>query len=87
MQTLFVYILVINLLAFLANGTDKFLATNQKRRISERSLLGLAFLGGSLGAGIAMLLFRHKTAKKSYLLPFLLIVVVQIIGLYLYFRG
>ncbi|MCG2610383.1 DUF1294 domain-containing protein [Flavobacterium sp. SM15] len=87
MQPLFVYLLVINCIAFLANGTDKLLATRQKRRIPERSLLGLALLGGSVGAGLAMLLFRHKTAKKSYLLLFFGIVVIQLIGLYFYFRN
>lgn len=58
---------------------DKYLAKAQKQRISERTLLGSVFLGGTIGSGLGMLIFRHKTAKKSYLLKFWLIVIVQIL--------
>lgn len=69
-------------------GYDKFLAKNQKRRISERTLLSFVFLGGTIGSGIAMLLFRHKTAKKSYLWKFWLLTTVQILLLFLvYYFG
>ena len=69
-------------------GYDKFLAKNQKQRISERTLLSFVFFGGTLGSGIAMLLFRHKTAKKSYLWKFWSLAFLQIglIFLLYYFR-
>ena len=59
-------------------GYDKHLAKTQKRRISERTLLGCVFFGGTIGSGLAMLTFRHKTAKKSYLLKFWLIAILQL---------
>ncbi len=69
-------------------GCDKFLAKNQKRRISEQTLLSFVFLGGTLGSGIAMLLFRHKTSKKSYLWKFWLLTTLQILLLFLvYYFG
>lgn len=69
-------------------GWDKFLARNQKRRIPEQTLLSFVFLGGTLGSGIAMLLFRHKTAKKSYLWKFWLLASFQIGLLFLvYYFG
>ena len=78
MTVLFCFFFVINLIAFVSIGYDKFLAKNQKRRISERTLLSFVFLGGTIGSGIAMLLFRHKTAKKSYLWKFWLLASFQI---------
>ncbi|MFV8331843.1 DUF1294 domain-containing protein [Flavobacterium sp. GSP14] len=69
-------------------GYDKFLAENHQRRISERTLLSFVFLGGTIGSGIAMLLFRHKTAKKSYLWKFWLLATLQIGMLFLvYYFG
>ena len=88
MTVLFFIFFVINLIAFASIGYDKFLAKNQKRRISERTLLSFVFLGGTIGSGIAMFIFRHKTAKKSYLWKFWLLVTLQIGLLYLvYYFG
>ena len=78
MTILFYYFFVINLIAFVSIGYDKFLAKNQKRRISERTLLSLVFLGGTIGSGLAMIIFRHKTAKKSYLWKFWSLAFLQI---------
>lgn len=58
---------------------DKHLAKNQKQRVSERTLLSFVFFGGTIGSGLAMLLFRHKTSKISYLWKFWLIVSIQIL--------
>lgn len=58
---------------------DKHLAKNQKQRISERTLLSIVLFGGTIGSGFAMFIFRHKTVKKSYLLKFWLIVIVQLL--------
>ena len=62
-------------------GYDKKLAQTHKRRISEKALLTSAMIGGSVGSGIGMLYFRHKTSKNSYLIKFWSIVVIQIIVL------
>ncbi|CAH0337440.1 hypothetical protein FVB9288_03200 [Flavobacterium sp. CECT 9288] len=86
MTALFCFFFMINLIAFVSIGYDKFLAKNQKRRISELTLLSFVFLGGTFGSGIAMLLFRHKTAKKSYLWKFWLLATLQIALLYLCFN-
>ena len=77
MDILLYYFLILNGIAFLLMGYDKHLAQAQKQRISERTLLSFAFFGGTIGSGLAMLTFRHKTAKKSYLLKFWMIVIVQ----------
>lgn len=57
---------VINIVAFAAYGIDKHKAVRGKFRISERTLLLLAAVGGSVGAYAAMRIFRHKTLKKCF---------------------
>lgn len=75
------FLLAINIFAFLLMGYDKKLAQTRKRRISEKALLTSAMIGGSIGSGIGMLYYRHKTSKNSYLIKFWSIVFVQIIAL------
>ena len=57
--------LAANALTLVAFGWDKFMARLNRRRIAERTLLWLTFLG-CVGAWCAMSLFRHKTQKSSF---------------------
>jgi uncharacterized membrane protein YsdA (DUF1294 family) len=61
-----------------AYGYDKVAARGARLRVPERVLLGLALVGGTPGALAAMVLFHHKTRKRSFLLRFLLIVGAQL---------
>ncbi len=58
--------ITLNALAFLVYFLDKQAARNRRRRISERTLLTLALIGGSLGAVCAQKLLRHKTQKEPF---------------------
>lgn len=80
MSLLYVFI-ILNVFAFLITAYDKILAVKRKKRISEDTLLTYAAIGGSIGSGIAMYLFRHKITKRYYLFKFYRIVVVQIVVL------
>lgn len=82
---LFYTFLTLNILAFAVMGYDKYLAKNQKRRIPEKTLLGFVMIGGTIGSGLGMLMFRHKTAKRRYLWKFWLVVVVQLLTGWFYF--
>ena len=55
-----------NVIVMLVYGLDKLKAKRGSRRISEKTLLGLAFLLGALGALAGMQLFRHKTLKPKF---------------------
>jgi uncharacterized membrane protein YsdA (DUF1294 family) len=87
MDVLFYYFLILNGIAFSLTAYDKHLAKTQKRRISELTLLSFVFFGGTIGSGLAMLIFRHKTSKKSYLLKFWLIVIVQVLIAWFYLNN
>ena len=79
-------LLIINLITFVVYALDKWKAAKHKRRISEFNLLILSFFGGTVGAVSAMLIFRHKISKKSFLWKFGLIALLQIIILVGYWK-
>jgi uncharacterized membrane protein YsdA (DUF1294 family) len=60
------YLLAVNVLTFIVYGVDKWKARRGRWRVPEATLMGLAALGGSVGAWLAMQLFRHKTQKKKF---------------------
>lgn len=76
------YLLVINGVAFLLYGLDKWLAIEHKSRIRIVTLLLVALLGGSIGALIAMYVFRHKTRKIYFTIGVPLILIMQIIVIF-----
>lgn len=74
-----VIILIITCFSFFVFALDKYKAIHHKRRISENALLLFSFCGGSLGAILAMIICRHKISKGSFILKFILVLVIQII--------
>ena len=75
---------VYNLVVFCVYGYDKRCAIRNKWRVPEKVLLGLAFLGGSLGAYLGMSVFRHKTKHTRFtvLVPlFMLMHIVLVVWL------
>lgn len=60
------YLLAVNVLTFIVYGFDKRKARRKRWRIPEATLLGLAVVGGSVGAWIAMRLFHHKTLHNKF---------------------
>ena len=49
-----VYVVVINVIAYMSMGIDKKRAIKKKYRISEKALFIQALLGGSLGSILGM---------------------------------
>ena len=78
-EIVIVYLVVINMATFLTYGIDKWMAKKSLWRIREASLLGLAVLGGSIGAWLGMKVWHHKTMHKKFKYGIPLILVVQIV--------
>ena len=75
------YLLIINIITFIIYGIDKYKSIKHKYRISEKTLIILAILGGSFGAFLGMITFHHKTQKKKFiiLIPVILLIWVYIL--------
>jgi len=63
MNYLIAILTTLNLFSFAAFGIDKYLSIHKKRRISEKRLLLITILGGSVGSLAGQKLFNHKTQK------------------------
>ncbi len=73
------YLMLINLAAFIMYGVDKQKAVRHKWRIPERTLIGIAVFGGSLGALLGMKAFHHKTKHRKFTVGVPAIIAVQVI--------
>lgn len=74
---LMMWLCILNVLGFFAMGMDKQRARRQQWRIPERTLIGIAFLGGSPGILLGMHLFRHKTKHRAFTFGIPAILLVQ----------
>ncbi len=83
MEIFLLYFLFINVIVFILAGYDKHQARKNKRRIPENTLFFLEAIGGTIGLLTAMLFFRHKTSKTSFIVKFSLIFLIQIVLIYL----
>lgn len=61
-----VYLAIITVVTFLVYGIDKWKAQHKRWRIPENVLLGLAAIGGSVGAWLGMKFWHHKTHHKKF---------------------
>ena len=80
---LYAYLIGISVITLLFYGYDKRQAIFNNPRIPELLLHMLALFGGTPGAFMGQLLFRHKTKKLKFKIVFLMIVLLQAgIGIY-----
>jgi len=83
MNPLFIYLLIVNALAYILMGDDKRRAIMKSRRIPEKVLLLAALIGGSLGELLGMLSYHHKTRHKKFYIGVPVLLVVQVVALVL----
>ena len=80
----FYALIIINIITLFAYGLDKLKAVNHWWRIPEWVLLGLATAGGSVGAYLGMMVFRHKTLKPLFRFGVpVMIIVHAIVAIYI----
>ena len=80
-QFMITYLIIVNAAAFLLMLIDKSKAKRGAWRIPERTLMGAAILGGSLGAITGMYLFHHKTKHPKFTIGIPVILIIQIIAI------
>ena len=78
-KIIIIYLVVINVVTFFMYGIDKWKARKAKWRIREAALLGLAVLGGSVGAWLGMRVWHHKTLHKKFRYGVPAIIVFQLL--------
>ena len=76
-KILLAYLIIINAAAFILMLADKIKAKRGTWRIPEATLMGIAALGGSVGALAGMYTFRHKTKHIKFTLGIPLILAAQ----------
>lgn len=76
---IFLYIICFwfGLLAVALTVYDKYAARRKKTRIPEKLLFLTALCGGSLAMYITMLVIRHKTKHKRFMIGLPVIIAVQ----------
>ena len=77
-RIVFIYLVIINLIAFLLMAMDKSRARKHQWRIPEKTLFLSAILGGSIGAIAGMYTFHHKTKHWYFVIGMPAILIVQI---------
>ncbi|WP_294160736.1 DUF1294 domain-containing protein [uncultured Selenomonas sp.] len=70
---------IINGIAFVMYGVDKYKSMHHKWRIPESTLILLAIAGGSIGAMLGMQVFHHKTKHLKFKYGVPLIFFAQIV--------
>lgn len=85
-QMMVIYLVAVNLIAFVLMGVDKKRAKRNRWRIRERTLFLFPLLGGSLGGLLGMQMFRHKTRHWYFRWGLPLLLVVQLSGAAMIYR-
>jgi uncharacterized membrane protein YsdA (DUF1294 family) len=78
MNPLLIYFLAISALSVMVTILDKIAARRRAMRVPEAVLLMLAALGGSVSMYITMLIIRHKTRHRKFMVGIPVIFVLQI---------
>lgn len=73
-----IYLIIINIIGFLAMWIDKEKAKRNAWRIPEKTLFTITLLGGGFGTIAGMYIFRHKTKKLYFTVGFPVILLTEI---------
>lgn len=84
--TPFLYFTFMSIVSAAVTIYDKRMAKYGKRRIPESTLFALAILGGSVSMYLTMVLIRHKTKHKSFMIGLPTIMIFQATVLLLLYR-
>lgn len=78
-------IALLNALAFILIGNDKYKSRHNQWRIREKTFFIVSAFGGSVGVLVGMYFFRHKTRHASFVWGIPIILMLQIAVIYYIF--
>lgn len=87
MRFVWVWLGIVNVIAFFITCFDKSAAKKGAWRVPERTLLLIAASGGSAAMFLAMRLIRHKTRKPKFMLLLPLLCLLQAAAVFLIYRS
>ncbi len=78
---------VMSIIAVVITVYDKLAAKSARRRVPEKALMLVGFLGGAIAMYAAMQLIRHKTKHKKFMigLPIMILLHIMILTMTIYF--
>ena len=80
LQIAIIFMAFMSIIGFILMGIDKAKAKKGAWRIPEKTLLGIAFVGGGVGVWLGMELFRHKTKHLHFKLGVPIITLLEFIA-------
>lgn len=83
---LLAWVILGSAVTFALFGWDKSRARAGDRRVSERVLVLAAGLTGTIGGWAGMIVFRHKTAKRSFQAKMVLATIVDLLAVVMLLR-
>lgn len=81
-----IYLAFVSVVASIFTVIDKIAAIKRAARVSEAGLFAIALVGGACAEYVTMLLIRHKTRHKRFMLGLPFIIVVHSVLLFLFFN-
>ncbi len=73
------YFIIISIIGIIVTVHDKIAAKRNKWRVSEKTLFLISILGGGLAVYITMLIIRHKTKHKRFMIGIPIILISELI--------
>ena len=81
MKYLGIYLLFINVVSVILCLADKVKAKVGRWRIPEKTLFAASIIGGASGMYITMLIIRHKTKHKRFMIGLPILILMQVVFL------
>ncbi len=72
------YLAIINIIGIIVTVHDKNAAKKNKWRVPEKTLFILSAIGSGISVYATMLLIRHKTKHKRFMIGIPLIIIVEL---------
>lgn len=79
LKNIVIYLVIVNIIGFLAMYIDKQKAKKGSWRIQEKTLILITAFGGGIGTLTGMYLFRHKTKKLKFTIGIPVILISEIL--------